>query len=258
MNLFDTHCHLDREELSINIEGVLDSAAEAGVKHILIPGCGAFNWEQVKEISQSRANLYYALGLHPYFIDKHNKNDLSELESRLQKGDPGCVAVGECGLDFFLSRDNEAIQKALLIEQIKLANTFELPLILHNRKAHQDLIKILRQYKPKCSGVIHGFSGSLQQANDFIDLGFYIGVGGTITYERASKTRKTISSIPLSSIVIETDSPDMPLNSYQGIPNHPKRSVDVLKSLNLLRNECEQTVASVVFDNSKRLFRICE
>ncbi|MGJ7095063.1 TatD family hydrolase [Vibrio hannami] len=256
--LFDTHCHLDREELSQDIDSVLDEAELSGVSHLLVPGCGVFNWDRVEKLSECQQNIYFALGLHPYFLDKHRDDDIEELERRLKFGKSKCVAIGECGLDFYHSRESELQQKALLISQIKLANAYELPLILHCRKAHQELIKVLKQHPLKNSGVIHGFTGSAHQAQEFIKLGLYIGVGGSITYERANKTRNAIASIPLSSIVLETDAPDMPVSGYQGTPNYPKHIKEILKSLILLRKECEQTVASMVFVNSKRLFRICE
>ncbi|WED21217.1 TatD family hydrolase [Vibrio sp. JC009] len=258
MGLFDTHCHLDREEFKQDLPQIIAEAKSAGVSHMLVPGCSMENWERVEEIASLDKNIYFALGLHPYFTDTHKPAHIHLLKQRLDGRSDKCVAIGECGLDFYHSRNDEALQKQLLTEQILLAKQFNLPLILHCRKAHQDLISILKRHQPLPGGVIHGFTGSEQQAMDFINLGFYIGVGGTITYERAAKTRRTISALPLSSLVLETDSPDMPLFGYQGMNNQPKRTAEVLKSLILLRSEGEQTVANMLFVNSKRLYGICE
>jgi TatD DNase family protein len=169
-----------------------------------------------------------------------------------------CVAVGECGLDFYHGRDNEVFQKQILETQIKLANQCGLPVLLHCRKAHQDLVVLLKHTPPKFGGVVHGFSGSWQQAMDFVKMGLKIGVGGVITYQRAKKTRATMAALPLESLLIETDAPDMPLSGYQGEPNEPRMISLVLSSLIELRNESEQTVASQLNVNSKCTFNFCD
>ncbi|WCE29139.1 TatD family hydrolase [Vibrio sp. SCSIO 43137] len=255
--LFDTHCHLDFEPFSADLDDVISRARNKGVDKFLIPACSKSNWRNVAEISQRYSGVYYALGLHPYFTDKHSDSDLDLLEQAIRNRDNKCVAVGECGLDFVKGNDRER-QILLLDAQLDLTIQYELPVILHCRGAHQQMIKLLKQKKLPCAGVIHGFSGSYEQAMDYIRLGYYIGVGSTITYLRARKTRNTISKLPLANLVLETDAPDMPLSGYQGEKNVPERVLNVLNELNVLRNEPEQTVADTLYKNSLSVFTICK
>ncbi|MCG7497539.1 TatD family hydrolase [Vibrio sp. Of7-15] len=253
----DTHCHFDFDVFQHDFEQQLQLATEAGVEKIVLPAIGESNWDRVESLSSCHPELYYALGLHPYFLDQHSDDALHHLEQRLNARSPRCVAVGECGLDLMIEPQHFAQQEILFSGQCDLAIQFQLPLILHSRKAHDQVLKTLRQKKPISGGVIHGFSGSLQQAESFIKLGFYIGVGGTISYERANKTRKVIGSLPLEFLVLETDAPDMPLSGYQGKSNHPYHVSNIFNHLCLLRSESPQTVASQLKANSNRLFDFC-
>ncbi len=255
--LFDTHCHLDFERLG-DAEAVLHEAKQAGVVKIMIPSVGALNWQRITELSDQFKSVSYALGLHPYFCSDHKEQHLLELEQRLDKKHSGCVALGECGLDFAVPDLDKAKQLHLFESQIALAAAHNLPMIVHQRKSHQELIKRLKVSQFSCGGVIHGFSGSLQQAHDWIDLGFSIGVGGTITYPRAKKTRETVSRLPLESVLLETDAPDMPIFGHQGQANHPKMLRLVLNEFNNLRAESKQTIAAQIWSKSNNLFSKCE
>lgn len=258
--MIDTHCHLDLAAKKLPIQQLIDEAHECGVTKIVVPAINDSNWSIVNDLGNQHPSVYFALGIHPGFINGESTVILANLSDYMEqtKSNKKWVAVGECGLDFFHGRENEAQQKQVLIAQLQLANRFKIPVLLHSRKAHQDLIKILKQWRPEFGGVIHGFSGSYQQAMDYINLGIHIGVGGVISYERAQKTKATIAKIPLESIVVETDSPDMPLSGYQGKINQPKMIKLVLKSLIELRSEDEQTVTYAVHNNSFGLFSFCE
>ena len=259
--MFDTHCHLDFECFQADLAGEVAKAAKAGVKKIFIPSVGVSNWDRVAQIAEQYNHICFGLGLHPYFISQHTEEHIALLEQKLseltRKADSGCVALGECGLDFALTEYDEKLQLSLFEQQVYLANKYELPLVLHCRKAHQPMLKILKKANLKSGGVLHGFSGSYQQAMSFVDLGFRIGVGGTITYPRANKTRKTIADLPLNFLVLETDAPDMPMFGYQGQKNHPAMLQNVLNELILLRTEGEQTIAGQVWQNSMELFCFC-
>ncbi|WP_139684576.1 TatD family hydrolase [Vibrio tasmaniensis] len=267
--LFDTHCHADFDVFCQNsvidqgsaldqgIDGYLKEAKQAQVEKILIPSIGQSNWHKLEKIAQSHPNVYYALGFHPYFLEQANDEQFSELHQLLSSKNSQCVAIGECGLDFFVDVEREK-QERFFIQQIELAKAFKLPLIIHERKSYNRLIELLKQHKFTLGGVIHGFSGSEQQALAWIRLGFYIGVGGTITYPRAQKTRATISKLPLECLVLETDAPDMPMHEKQGNVNHSKYLVTILNELFLLRKESKQSVAMQVWQNSHHVFRICE
>lgn len=160
-------------------------------------------------------------------------------------------------MDFAIDVPVELQEQALEL-QFELARRFDLPVILHSRKAHNRLIQLVKAAKLPKGGVLHAFSGSYQQAMEWIRLGFLIGVGGTITYPRANKTRDAIQRISLENIVLETDAPDMPIIGYQGEPNHPSKLIHVLNELAVLRTESKQSIASQLWENSNSAFFICE
>ena len=261
--LIDSHCHFDFEPFASDPDAYLELARNAGVGTIVIPSVGERNWQAVKSLSQQFDGLYYALGLHPFFSQEHSQHALSLLSEQLtevagteEKKDHKCVAVGECGLDFAIADANRERQIELLSAQLELANQYRLPVILHCRKAFPELVSVLKRTPPIAGGVYHGFSGSLPQAEQLIDLGIKIGVGGTITYRRANKTRNTIAALPLAALMLETDAPDMPVSGYQGEPNRPDRLFNIMQSLVEIREESEAEIASATSLTAAELFRI--
>ena len=257
MRLFDTHCHFDFDVFQLDFNAELKLANDSGVSRFLIPSIGPNNWEKLEMMAKQNSNLYYALGMHPYFLNETSQEELPALEQQLRHRSAKCVAVGECGLDAMIDVDMEQ-QEKVFIEQVRFATSCQLPLVLHSRKTHHKILQILKQEKFQFGGVLHGFSGSYQQAMQFIELGFYIGIGGVITYPRAKKTRQTVTQLPLESLVLETDSPDMPLNGHQGKANHPKMLGEILSCVALLKGMSEQTIAEIVWKNSNSAFCICE
>lgn len=257
MKLFDTHCHFDFDVFQSDFEHNQELAREQGVSRILIPSVGPSNWSRIQTLAQHNAHLYYALGFHPYFLEENFEQYLPQLEQYLSLSHPQCVAIGECGLDFAINVPAPLQEKALEM-QFELARRFDLPVILHSRKAHNRLIQMVKAAKLPRGGIVHAFSGSYQQAMEWVRLGFFIGVGGTITYPRANKTRDAIQKLPLESLVIETDAPDIPILGYQGEPNHPAKLIHVFNELIELRSEKKQSIASQLWKNSNFAFCICE
>jgi TatD DNase family protein len=255
--LFDTHCHFDFAPFSENYAQHLQHCRDAGVAFVLIPTIGTKNWSSAATLaSEFPTQVYFSLGFHPYFLTQlPTQQEWHRFELALQSRDPRCVAVGECGLDWHIDVDTQ-IQRQVMQRQIDLASHFQLPLILHCRKSHSDLMHLLKKSKFQYGGIIHGFSGSVQQALAWIALGFKIGVGGVITYPRASKTRRTIQELPIEALVLETDAPDMPLHGYQGQPNHPQRLPLILKALAALRAVNEQELAPQLLQNSLEALRL--
>lgn len=253
--LFDTHCHLDFAAFADDFSAHLQAANESGVMRFLAPATGPENWQRLQQLSAEYPTLFIALGFHPYFLSHSVLDDIDKLDRQLAQRPSQCVAVGECGLDFAIPTC-ATLQESFLLAQIELAQQYQLPLILHCRKAHNRLLQLLKQARFAYGGVLHGFSGSYQQAMQFVDLGFKIGVGGTITYPRANKTRTAIAQLPLDALVLETDAPDMPLMGYQGEINHPKRVSQIFDVLLQLRSEDKQTVAKIVWKTSNSLFNI--
>jgi len=252
----DTHCHFDFPPFTGDEGPSIARAADAGVQAIIVPSTEAANFTRVLELARQHNALYAALGLHPIVIERHTEDDIDRLDSLLRAGERKLIAVGEIGLDLYREDPHFERQQAILDAQLKLAKRHDLPAILHSRRTHDKLAMHLKRIDLPRRGVVHGFSGSLQQAQRFIELGYKIGVGGTITYPRASKTRDVMAQLPLSALLLETDAPDMPLNGFQGQPNRPERAARVFATLCELRQEPEEVVADALLENSRSVFGI--
>ncbi len=206
----DTHCHLDAAEFDADRPQVVARAAQAGVSQIVLPAVDVANLEVVRELAH-RFGLAYALGIHPLCVDRAADDDLARLDAALQqhRDDPRLVAVGEIGIDHFIAGLSRERQEHHYAEQLALASRYNLPVIVHVRRSADTLLKHLRK-NPGCGGIIHAFNGSAQQAKVFVDLGFKLGFGGAMTFDRALQIRRLASSLPAHAIVMETDSPDIP------------------------------------------------
>jgi len=230
----------------------LARAKAKGVQHFLVPGIGAHNWQAVLALANQHQGIYPALGIHPYFLADFDASHLQLLDECLAT-EKNVVAVGEFGLDKMVDFPFEQ-QLQICKQQLLLAKQYDLPVILHCRKAHNELIQLLQQVKLPRGGVIHGFSGSSQLAIQYIKLGFKLGIGGVITYPRAAKTRQAVSELPLESLLLETDSPDMPIRGYQGSRNEPANIAEVLQTLTNLRQEPEELIAKTNLSSFIELF----
>jgi TatD DNase family protein len=205
--LIDTHCHLDAAEFDADRDNVALLALQQGVSSIVIPAVARNNFDNVIALCNSHKNCAYALGIHPMYVDDARLEDIEILKSTIEKNHP--VAIGEIGLDYFVTKKNIERQTYFFTEQLKLAKQYDLPVILHVRNAIDDVLKYLRRFEIR-GGIAHAFNGSFQQAEQFIQLGFKLGFGGAMTYSRALKIRELATNLPLESIVLETDSPDIP------------------------------------------------
>lgn len=250
----DTHCHFDFSPFSGHEGESLSLAADAGVSRIIVPAVDAGRFTAVLALANRYPALYAALGLHPTAISRHNDAGLALLGHYLSQPHPKLVAVGEIGLDYYIDEPLASRQLAFLDAQLALAARHDLPVILHSRRTHDVLAQLLRRRRLPRTGVVHGFAGSYEQAMAFVRLGYCIGVGGTITYARAQKTRRAIGRLPLESLLLETDAPDMPLNGFQGQPNRPERLAMTFASLCELRPEAPEKIAEIIYRNSMDLF----
>lgn len=206
----DTHCHLDAPELAPDVDAVRAQARAAGVAHCVLPAVQRANWDDVRRLAHQYGDSY-ALGIHPLCTATAADEDLAHLAQALaqHRDDPRLVAVGEIGLDYFVPGLDPARQAHFYREQLRLARRFGLPVILHVRRSADKLLKGLREV-PGLSGIAHAFNGSLQQAQAFVDLGFKLGFGGAVTYDRALQLHRLATELPLGCLVMETDSPDIP------------------------------------------------
>ena len=249
----DSHTHLDFKQFAVDRHEVINQAISVGVGGFIVPSVSPGNLDAVLALSTQYDNIFPALGFHPWFLQDVCPEDMTLLRQGL-KQNPSVIAVGECGLDFAL--DNKDVQHDVFIAQVKLAIEFDKPLIIHHRKSHDAILKQLRLYQPPAGGVIHAFSGSQQQAEQYLALGFKLGVGGTITYERARKTRDVIARVPLSALLLETDSPDMPLCGRQGQRNSPVCIPEIFNCLCEIRAESADMIKKEVFKTTQTLFRL--
>ncbi|MBJ3592857.1 metal-dependent hydrolase [Salmonella enterica subsp. enterica serovar Saintpaul] len=250
----DTHCHFDFPPFTGDEPASIQRAAQAGVDRIIVPATEAANFSRVLALAKNYPSVYAALGLHPIVIEHHDDDSLESLQQALDQRPQKVVAVGEIGLDLWRDDPQFAKQERVLGAQLQLAKQCDLPVILHSRRTHDKLAMHLKRHALPRTGVVHGFSGSLQQAERFVQLGYKIGVGGTITYPRASKTREVIAQLPLASLLLETDAPDMPLNGFQGQPNRPEQAARVFEVLCELRREPADEIADVLYGNTTALF----
>ena len=206
----DTHCHWDAPEFDPDRDPLREAARAVGVAHCVIPAIGRMDWETVRELAH-RWGDSYALGIHPLYTGSAHESDIDALAQMLEahRDDPRLVAIGEIGLDFFVEGLDADRQTWFYQEQLKLARRFDLPVIVHVRKSSDQLLKALRQW-PVRGGIAHAFNGSLQQAQQFVERGFALGFGGALTYDRALHLRRLLQTVPMESVVIETDAPDIP------------------------------------------------
>lgn len=259
ISLIDTHCHVDLSRFDVDREAVLQRAVEAKVAKIIVPAIMAAHWSTLASLTQHYPNVFAAYGLHPMFMSHHHQQDIDTLVPYLQA--ETTIAVGECGLDFFIfdkQSDNEAAKKAqiaLFYAQLSLAQQYNLPVIIHSRKSLDLVLKALRLYPDLC-GVIHSFSGSQQQAYQLIDQGFYLGFGGVITYPRAKKLRYLVSTLPLDALLLETDAPDQPDIEHYGQRNEPAFLMNIAQVVADLRDISVQAVAQITTQNATELFKV--
>lgn len=209
----DTHCHLDAPELAADLDQVRQQARAAGVGHCVLPAVEVANFEAVRHLAHRHGDSY-ALGIHPLYTPRAAENDLAHLAQALQaaRPDPRLVAVGEIGLDGFVPGLDMARQQHFYRAQLRLARQFDLPVILHVRRSADLLLAALRSVGGAGAwrGIAHAFNGSFQQAEAFVRLGFKLGFGGALTYDRALQLRRLATELPLEALVLETDAPDIP------------------------------------------------
>ncbi len=256
LRLFDTHCHLDLPELAPMQQHHWHQAQQAGVAALLIPAVEQAAWFNLLQLHIKQPHWHIALGVHPWWATMHSLSAVAALDALLKTHSADIAAVGEIGLDFALAEDTFTLQQQLFSAQLALAKQQRKPVILHHRKSQPQLLVELRSQQFSEGGILHAFSGSQQQAKAFVDLGFKLGIGGTITYLRAEKTRKTVEKLPLTCFVLETDAPAMPLSGFQGQVNTPAQLAKVFAVFCQLRQESPADIALQLWQNSIDVLRL--
>lgn len=250
--LFDSHVHLDAGEFDSDRARVVDAARAAGVMEMLVPATTAASWPGIAQLCAPGSGLYPAYGLHPWYLHQHEPAALGALAMWLHTHTS--TAIGECGLDFFDPRSDRERQLQLLRGHFELAQQFNLPLVLHARRAFEEVILELQHFGKPLRGVVHSFSGSSEQAARLRKLGFCIGIGGPLTYPRAQRLRRVVAGVPIDSLVLETDAPDQPSARHRGQRNEPAFLTEVLDCVAELRQTSSHAIANATTDNARRLF----
>lgn len=251
--LVDTHAHLDDHSFDADRGAMFERAAQAGVRRWIVPAIDRGNWEAIEHLCATREGVYPAYGLHPLFLANHREEHLAELPGWLASKKP--VAVGEIGLDFYVEGLDPALQRDFFVRQLHIAREHDLPVIVHARRAFEETIHTLRRIGG-LRGVVHSFSGSEEQARQLFEMGFNIGIGGPVTYDRANRIHRVVKQMPLEWLLLETDSPDQPCAHHRGERNEPAYMVDVLETIAALRETDPGEIARVTTANATGLFRL--
>ncbi len=252
--IFDTHAHYDDEQFDEDRELLLSSMQEGGVGTIVDVAADLASWDAIKKMVEKYPFVYGAAGVHPDYVGELSEEKISQLGELLKE--EKIVAVGEIGLDYYWDKENHETQKTWFIRQLNLAKERSLPVIIHSREAAADTMEIMKTHGRDLSGVIHCYSYSVEQAKEYVDMGFYIGIGGVVTFKNAKKLKEVVAEIPLTHIVLETDCPYL-----SPVPNRGKRNssfnlIYVAEEIAKIKNISVEEVISKTEENARRLYRI--
>ena len=254
--IFDTHCHLNSEELYERLDEVLENAKKVGVDKFLVVGWNKESSFKAVEIAHRYEGIYAAIGFHPTDIDDVGEEDYKETMALVN--DPKVVAVGEIGLDYHWVKDpiQREKQKEWFIKQINFANEHKKPISIHNREAFEDCLKILKEHRPLYSGVMHCYSGSVELLRDVLDLGLYIGLDGPLTFTNAKTPKEVCEEVPLNRLLVETDSPYLSPHPLRGTVNEPKNIALVIDEITRIKGLSKKHILDVIYQNSCELFKV--
>lgn len=251
--LVDSHSHFDAPEFDVDRAAALARARAAGVTRQVVPAVSAATWPLLRDVCLQDRGLFAAYGLHPMYLADHRPHHLDALRDWIEQERP--VAVGECGLDFFVDGLDAVAQQRYFDGQLALAREFDLPLIVHARRAVDAVIASIKRVG-HLRGVVHSFSGSPEQARQLWGMGFLIGLGGPVTYERANRLRTLARTMPLEFLLLETDAPDQPDAGIRGQRNEPSRLPAVRDVIAELREVSPDAIATATTRNAERLFKL--
>jgi TatD DNase family protein len=254
IQLFDTHCHLNDPKFNEDLEAVLDHAASQGVSYIVVPGYDYDSCLRAMELAHQHEMIYAAVGFHPHDAKDVQETHFEDLKQWVK--DEKVVAIGEIGLDYYYDHSPREIQQEVFRRHIQFAKTCQLPIIIHDRDAHGDIVKLLKEEDAAvCGGIMHCFSGSKDLAQECIKMNFYISFGGPVTFKNAKRPREVAAQIPIERLLIETDSPWLTPEPNRGKRNEPAYVRQVAEKIAELREIELQELASITTANAKRLFK---
>ena len=256
--IFDTHCHVyDEKYIEGAIEAIKKSIQE-GVDLFMVPGDNIINSKKAMELAKLFPQVYCAIGVHPSDVMELDLEEVIKELKELYKTSSKIKAIGEIGLDKYWIKDEEVIakQKEFFIRQIELANELQLPIIIHDRDAHEETLNILKEHKPLYGGVMHCFSGSVEYLKEVLKLGLYIGLDGPVTYKNAVTPKEVAAYVPLDRLLVETDSPYLTPTPHRGKINYPHYVKYVIEEISRIKSINSREIEDNTFNNGKRLFGI--
>ena len=252
--IFDTHAHYDDRQFEEDREELLGSMRENGVELIVDAGSDIASWDKIEQLTDRYPFIYGAIGVHPDEVGELDEEKMKRMEQLLAR--EKMVAVGEIGLDYYWDKENRDLQKMWFIRQLELAKQLDLPVIIHSREAAADTMEIMKQYAGELSGVIHCYSYSKEMAQEYIKMGFYIGVGGVVTFKNAKKLKEVVENIPLTSIVLETDCPYMAPEPNRGKRNNSAYIRYVAEKIAELKGITYEEVVEQTEKNAREMYRL--
>lgn len=226
-SIIDSHCHLDFPVFDDDRSLILKNCQANKIDAIIVPGVCHKDWQHLLTVCHQQAMLFPALGLHPCFTEHHNNEDLDRLDKLCAS--ESLIAIGEIGLDFWIKDSDKDAQRHYFSEQLQIAAQYQLPVLIHARKSHDEVIKYLKHNALSSRGIIHAYSGSYEQAREYLKLGFKLGFGGAFTYPKATKLRSLLAKLPIDAWVLETDAPDMSPVKHHGERNSPQYLTEIVQ-----------------------------
>ena len=256
MRIVDTHCHLNDEALYKDLDDVISRARQAGVEKMVVIGWDKASSELAIKIAEQYENIYAVIGFHPENVFDINDDVLYKTLELCKK--PKVVGIGEIGLDYHWTKDLEKreTQKQYFVKQIEFANKVGLPISIHSREAFNDTLEILKEHKPMHGGVMHCYSGSVENINDIINLGLYIGLDGPVTFTNAKTPKEVAAEIPLEKLVVETDCPYLSPHPLRGTVNEPANISLIVDAIAEARGMSKKHLLDVLYQNSCKLFNL--
>ena len=252
--IFDTHAHYDDRQFEEDRAELLGSMQEQGVGMIVDAGSDIASWDKIGQLTEQYPFIYGAIGVHPDEVGELDEEKMQRME-KLLSGEK-MVAVGEIGLDYYWDKEKRDLQKKWFIRQLELARQLDLPVIIHSREAAADTMEIMKQHAKGMDGVIHCFSYSPEQAKEYVNMGFYLGIGGVVTFKNAKKLKEVVGKIPLESLVLETDSPYLAPVPNRGKRNSSLNLVYVAEEIAALKGVSYEEVVRQTTENAKKLYRL--
>ena len=254
LKIFESHAHYDDEQFDDDRESLLENLYENGVETVVNIGASLESCKGTLDIANKYAHVYAAIGIHPDMVGELNEETFAWLKAQFQN--PKVVAVGEIGLDYYWDKEKHDVQKKWFIQQLQLAEELDLPVVIHSREATEDTLAIIKEYGKSLKGVVHCFSGSVEIAKEYVKMGYYLGIGGVVTFKNSKKLKEVVEAVPLDSLVVETDCPYLAPTPFRGKRNSSLLLPYVVQEIAGIKQVSYEEVVATTRKNGKKLYGI--